>query len=172
MLLVLTGCGRTRERQSFEQWQQRLTAAEEIRCQAEITASGEGEADTFSVRLCRRGEEISAEVIEPETIRGVTFRKSARGEDLSFDGLILAFSPAVEGTAPCAGGVTLLETLTDGWLNDLGRAGEYRRAELTAPGGETVGVWLTEDNEPVYAEICRGQSAELILRLEHWEIKE
>ena len=172
MALLLTGCGPARERQNFERWQQRLGAAEEIRCQAEITASAEGETDSFRVQLCRQGEETVAVVTAPETIRGITCRKSGADGTLEYDGLVLSFSPAVERTAPCEGGHLLLETLTDGYLTSMGADGEYRVAEMSGPGGETVSVWLTEGYEPVYAEIRRGESTELILRLEDWEIKE
>ena len=93
-------------------------------------------------------------------------------ETLEFDGLILSFSPVAEGAAPCSGGIVLLEALADGYLSGWGRAGEYQTREILSPGGETVSVWFTKDDEPVYAEIRRGESTRLTLRLEHWEIKE
>ena len=172
MTLLLTGCGPGRERQSIERWQQRLSAAEEICCEAEITASAGEEADSFCVQLCRHGEETTVVVTAPETIEGVSFRKTGAGESLEYDGLILAFSPAVQRTAPCEGGILLLETLAEGYLTSTGTDGEYRTAELIGPAGENVCVWLTESCEPVYAEIRRGETVELSLQLKHWEVKD
>ena len=172
MTLFLTGCSPARERQSFETLQQRLNAAEEIGCDAQITAVNGDEAVTFRVRLTRRERETCAVVTDPESIRDIAFRRKDGEETLEFDGLILSFSPAAEGAAPCSGGIVLLEALADGYLSGWGRAGEYQTREILSPGGETVSVWFTKDDEPVYAEIRRGENTRLTLRLEHWEIKE
>ena len=170
--LFLTGCGPGRDRQEFENRRQQLCSAEEIACDARITAAAEKETVTFQVHLTCRDGEMAAVVTDPETIRDVSFRKTGTDETLEYDGLILAFSPAVDAAAPCAGGFTLLEALREGWLSSLGRAGENIAAELITPAGDTVSVWFTEEYEPVYAEIRRGESTELTLNVEHWEIKE
>ena len=99
MTLFLTGCGPARERQSFETLQQRLNAAEEIGCDAQITAVNGDEAVTFRVRLTRRERETCAVVTDPESIRDIAFRRKDGEETLEFDGLILSFSPAAEGAA-------------------------------------------------------------------------
>ncbi len=172
MTLLLTGCGPARERQSFERLQQRLNAAEEIGCDAEINAVNGADSVTFRTRLARRGRETSASVTDPETIRGVVIRRTDGEETLEYDSVILSLFPAAGGDAPCAAGAVLMEALTGGYLSGWGRAGEYRTREILSPGGETVTVWFTKDEEPVYAEIRRGESTDLTLRLEHWEIKE
>ena len=172
MTLLLTGCGPARERQNFEQLQQQLNAAEEICCDAEITAAGENESVTFRVHLTRRGQETCAIVTDPETIRDILFRKTDGEETLEFEDLILTFSPSVEAAAPCAAGAVLMEALTGGYLSGWGRAGEYKTREILSPGGETVSVWLTKDDEPIYAEIRREERTALTLRLENWKIKE
>ena len=54
--LFLTGCGPGRDRQELENQRQQLCAAEEIACDARITAAAQNETVTFRVHLtCRDG---------------------------------------------------------------------------------------------------------------------
>ena len=172
MTLLLTGCGPGRDRQDFEKRRQQICAAEEIACDTAITAAAQNETVTFRVHLTCRDGEMLAVITDPETVRDVSFRKTGTEETLEYDGLILAFSPAADAAAPCAGGFTLLEALKEGWLSSLGRAGEHVTAELITPRGDTVSVWFTKEYTPVYAEIRRGENTELTLNVEHWETKE
>ena len=44
-------------------------------------------------------------------------------------------------------------------------------ARLDGPDGITLRLWRTAEDVPVYAEIGRGEAAELILRLSDWETR-
>ena len=87
--------------------------------------------------------------------------------------MTLSLSPAREGELPPGEAPSLLlRALTEGHVLETGRAGDTRTARLDGPEGLTVRLWRTQEGVPIYAEIGRGESAELILRISDWEIKE
>ena len=172
LLLLLSGCGAARRGEAFAHWRTGLASAEEICFDAEITARWEDAEAVFSVQVEHRGGETAATVTAPEEIEGVTFRRSAKGGALEFDGLILDLDAGhTRPVAPCEGPALLLSALMEGWPLSFGREGEFGTVSLEAPGGETVTVWSTQDETPVCAEIARGGVKELTLDIEHWEMR-
>ena len=89
------------------------------------------------------------------------------------DGLVLELSALREDALPpCAAGDLLLRGLTGGQLLWTSRSGETRSAAFAGRDGETVTLWRDGTGAPVYAEIARGGSPELSLRLSNWQTKE
>ena len=173
-VLLLTGCGAAKQgSQDFTHWQQTLSAASEICFSAQITGEWSEGTTSFSADVIRTGEATEVTVTAPETIAGITVRSAGRGGALEYDGVILELAPNVpDAISPCAAGSILLDALTRGNLIYSGTASDHLTAAIAAPGGETVTVWRTEDNIPVYAEIARGETTELVLTLEGWEVTE
>lgn len=168
---LLSGCAGSREAREFAAFQRALADAERIEFTAQITGVAAGAE--YAVRVTRAGEELRAELTAPETVAGVTFHSDETGRTLEFDGLILELTPGLPGAlSPCEAAGILLGALTQGSLDSAGRAGEYTALTLTAPGEETVMLWRARSGEPVYAEIGRGGTAELIMHIDNWHIEE
>ena len=172
--LLLPGCaGAKQTPQDFTRWQQTLSAASEICFSARITGQWSQGTASFSADVVRTGEDTAVTVTAPETIAGISFHSAGGSGTLEYDGVILELAPGVTDTlSPCAAAGILLEALTRGNLIYAGAEQEYLTASIAAPGGETVTVWRTEGDVPVYAEIGNGETTELTLSLEGWEIKE
>ena len=169
--LLLTGCaaGGT---ERFEAWQERLCAAGEISFTAEITASSGENVQNYTAAVRKTGDETAVTVTAPESISGVTFRSARTGRSVSFEGVTLSLPPTREGElAPSEAGELLLRALTEGHVLDTGKAGDTLTARLDGPDGITLRLWRTAEDVPVYAEIGRGEAAELILRLSDWETR-
>ena len=172
MTLLLAGCGTAQETRGFENWQEGLAAAE-ISFTAEITASEEDRATVYTAAVTAGNGETDVTVVAPESISGITFRTARSGRSVSYEGVTLSLSPAREGELPPGEAPSLLlRALTEGHVLETGRAGDTRTARLDGPEGLTVRLWRTQEGVPIYAEIGRGESAELILRISDWEIKE
>ena len=173
ILLLLAGCAGSKETERFENWQARLTAAEEISFTGEITGTWDSGAAVYTARIRRAGDRTDVTVTAPETISGMRFSYADGGRSASFEGVRLELSPGREGEMPpCDGGELLLETLIKGYAVNTGRAGEHLTAQIQGPEGVTLALWRTEEDVPVYAELGREGRTELILRIYDWEIKE
>ena len=148
-------------------------SAAEISFTAEITASHDDSAAAYTAAVVQKGGETAVTVTAPESISGVTFRSAPTGRSVAFEGVTMVLSPPREGELPPADApALLLRSLTEGRVLDTGKAGDTFTARLEGPEGLTVRLWRTAEDVPVYAEIGRGEAAELILRLSDWEIKE
>ena len=174
MTLLFSGCaGQRQDENEWRSWQEGLARAEEIACTGEITARIGEEQVTFTAEIRRAAGETALTVTAPETIRGVTARTRDGAGALEYDGLILELSALREDALPpCAAGDLLLRGLTGGQLLWTSRSGETRSAAFAGRDGETVTLWRDGTGAPVYAEIARGGSPELSLRLSNWQTKE
>ena len=167
--LLLAGCGRAGEAERFEAWQERLSAASEIAFTGEITVSHERETAVYTADGVYKDGETSVTVRLPETISGVTFRSGGAGRSMSCEGVTVSLAPEREGELPAArAGELLLRTLTEGRILFAGQAGDTLTARVEGPEGLTAELWRTAEDVPVYAQLRRGEAAELILRISDW----
>lgn len=169
---LLTGCGGSGETQDFALWQQELAGGEKISFTAEIAAVWEDGGTSYAARVERTGEETVTTVTAPETIAGISFRSRDGAGTLEYDSLVLELAPGEAVISPCAAGSILLDALCRGNLLYTGTEGELTTAAIDAPGGETVNLWRDEDGVPIYAEIGREGTTELILSIDDWKIGE
>lgn len=173
MTLLLAGCGTAKETRDFETWQERMAAAAEISFTAEITASDDNGAAVYTAAVTKTADEVAVTVLAPESIGGISFRSTRTGRTVSYEGVTLSLSPAREGELPPSEAPSLLlYSLTEGHVLDAGKAGDTLTARLEGPEGLTVRLWRTWEGTPIYAEIGRGEAAQIILRLSDWKIEE
>ena len=170
--LLLTGCGRAGEEESFARFRESLEG-KEIRFTAEITSQGEADTVTFTGDVVRAGEETVLTVRSPETIRGVSVTMKGADRTLIYEDLVLALTPLrPDSLAPCAAGHLLLEAVLRGHVLWTEGGEDHHTAALFLSEDETVTLRRDAAGTPVYAEIARGERTELILRLSNWQIKE
>ncbi len=172
MTLLLTGCAGKEETRQFEIWRETVAGAEEITFSARITAELEDTATVYAGRVRATPTQTAVTVTLPETIQGVTFRVSGTGRTLEYDGLLLELTPERDDLSPAAAPEVLLRAIREGSVLYTGREGERLTAALEAPGGETVTLWRTQEEIPVYAEIGRDNTTELKLQISEWNIEE
>ena len=172
MTLLLTGCAGKEETRQFEIWRETVAGAEEITFSARITAELEDTAAVYGGRVRATPTQTAVTVTLPETIQGVTFRISGTGRTLEYDGLLLELTPERDDLSPAAAPEVLLRAIREGSVLYTGREGERLTAALEAPGGETVTLWRTQEDIPVYAEIGRDNTTELKLQISEWKIEE
>ena len=172
--LLLTGCVSPRQDENeWKTWTASLSRAEEIAFTAEIVSRGGGGEIAFTADVTRKGGRTALTVTAPETIRGVTAAAEDGKKTLEYEGLILELDALGEDSLPpCSAGELLLRGIREGPLLWTGRSGEHRTGAFSLTDGETLTLWRGADGAPVYAEIARGESPELILRITNWHIKE
>ncbi|MBR6113921.1 MAG: hypothetical protein IKQ10_01950 [Oscillospiraceae bacterium] len=173
VLLLSAGCAAPREEREFSEFRQRLAAAEAFSFDTAVTSRHGEFVSSCAMRVTCRDGEVRAEVTAPENIAGVVCRSSGSGGTLEYDGLILELTPGdPEALPPCEAGRLFSDALRTGRFLCGGRADGYLTAALETDGGETVTLWRTAENVPVYAEIGRGGAAELTMTIENWTIGE
>lgn len=168
ILLLLSGCGGNGT-DEFEAWREALSQREELSFSAAVTAEGETTVFTCGMDAVYTGEETVVTVTAPETIEGLTFRRTLKGDQLEYDGAVLSLPSLGSDPAPCEAAPILVDALLRGELLYTGREDGLLTAGITAAHGETVTLWRTENEKtPVYAEISREGQAALTLRFSRW----
>lgn len=176
-LVVLTGCtGKRDEMDRVMQLRATLLACEMCAFDASITADYGDATQTFRLRCEGRSDgTLGFEVVEPESICGITGRFSAGKGELVFDDVALQFPLlADEQVTPVSGPWILLKTLLGGCLTACTMEEDLLRVTIDDSYEEdalTLDIWLNESDSPVQAEIIYDNRRILTLEVENFQIQ-
>lgn len=158
-LVILTGCtGKRDEMDRVMTLRATLLACEMCTFDSKITADYGDAVQTFSLRCEGRSDgTLGFEVLEPETISGITGRFAAGKGELTFDDVALAFPLLADGqVTPVSAPWILLKTLLGGYLTACSMEEDLLRVTINDSYEEDalqLEVWLDSEDRPVQAEI-------------------
>ena len=168
--LLLSGCGLRDSREVWQSLSSEVAESGSISFTASVTTHDTDMPCTFRTAVVSSDGETVATVTEPESIRGVRFRVDENGEALEFDDAVL-FLPGTreDADAPCVAPEVMLASIRKGYLVCTGREGDVFTATVSAPGGETVNLWYSEERVPLRAEILHDGVLTATLVVSGWK---
>ena len=175
-LVILTGCtGKRDEIDRVMGLRADLLACESCSFEAVVTADYGDALHTFRLRAEGKSDgTLGFEVLEPETIAGITGRFTGGKGALTFDDMALYFpNLAEEQLAPVSGPYLLLKTLLGGYLKDCVMEDELLHVCIMDSYEEDalmLDIWLNGENMPVQAEIFYDDCRIITLAVENFRI--
>ena len=173
---LLTGCtGKRDEMDRCMALRADLLAAENIAFEASVTADYGDAVQTFRLRCEGRSDgTLGFEVLEPESIAGITGRFAAGKGELVFDGTAVSFPLLADGqVTPVIGPWILLKSLLGGYLTSCVMEDELLRLTVDDSYEEDalqLDVWLRGEDMPVHAEILYDGRRILTMDVENFRI--
>lgn len=176
MIVLLTGCSNDGDAVDRAMaLRSRLMAGNGSSFHAKITADYGDKVCVFQVQ-CQsdRQGSVQFEVLEPEPIGGISGKIDAKGGQLQFDDLALAFDLlADEQVSPVSAPWLMLKALQGGYVKSGGMEGELYRVTIDDSydsDAMQVDVWLGADGLPVRAEILYRNRRILSLVVSNYRI--
>ena len=174
---MLLGCsGQNKELERAMTFRAALLAGMGCRFQAVITADYQDETYTFTLD-CQSDEQgkVTFEVVEPETISGISGVITAQGGKLTFDhDQMLAFETLADGQlAPVMAPWVLIKTLRGGYVRACCLEEECLRITVDdSYRDDALGldIWFNESDLPRYAEILWSDRRILSMEVKGFEI--
>lgn len=173
-LMLLTGCsGENSELTRAMQLRQKLTGAKGCEFDCVITADYADVSYTFGLhcQFDERGN-LTFQVTEPESIRGITGRIDCDGGKLTFDDHALMFQLMADGyISPVSAPWIVMQTLRGGYIHACGKETEGMRIILHDSYEEDplqVEVWTDAADNPIYSEILWHGRKILSLRVSNF----
>lgn len=158
LLLMLPGCSRSRERidRCMELRARLLRSA--CSFTAEVTADYGDKVYTFTMACTGDTQgNLTFEVVQPESIAGITGTVTGEGGFLTFDDAALQFDLLAEDTVtPVSAPWIFLKTLRGGYLTAAGEDGALLRVTIDDSFEDDalqLDIWLDGENIPVRGEI-------------------
>ena len=174
--VLLSGCSQAdRNMYSVMEFRDKLLLAEGGRFQAEISADYGQQIYDFTV-ACSADREgnVKFEVLEPESISGITGEVFTEGGRLTFDGTVLGFPLLADGMlSPASAPWVFLRSLRSGYLTSCAETDDGIRLTVNDSYEEEtlrLDIWMHSDCSPYYAEILWKGRRILSLKIENFEI--
>ncbi len=159
IIIMLTGCSSQQsDMEHALKLRQQLTSADDCSFTAVITADYIDQVHMFTLACTANNVgDITFEVLEPESISGITGRISSDGGKLTFDDTVLAFEHLADGQfSPVSASWVLIRALRSGYLSACGRDGNYTKVLIDDSYNDDtlhLDIWLDGDHLPARAEI-------------------
>ena len=177
ILIILAGCtGKRAEMDRVMALRAKLLACELCSFDVKITADYGDAVQSFGLRCEGRSDgTLGFEVLEPESISGITGRFAAGKGELTFDDVALAFPLlADEQVTPVSAPWILLKTLLGGYLTACTMEEELLRVSIDDSYEEDalqLEVWLDAEDRPVQAEIVYDGRRIITMEVESFQIR-
>lgn len=175
-LVFLSGCtGKDGEMDRCMALRAKLLGCESCSFDAVITADYGDAVQTFALR-CEGDSsgDLGFEVLEPESIAGITGRFEAGEGKLTFDDAALSFPLLADGqVTPVSGPWILLKTLLGGYLTACGMEEELLRLTIHDSYEDDalqLEIWLNDADLPVQAEIVYCGRRIITMEVENFQI--
>ena len=159
VMFIISGCANiSSELDRTMRLRNRLLNGDGCTFDAVITADYGEKFYTFSLK-CQsdRSGNVVFEVIQPETISGITGTITEDGGKLTFDDQALAFELLADGQiTPVSAPWIMLHTLRGGYINACGRENDGLYIQIDdsySEGNMHVDFWTDAQDKPVRAEI-------------------
>ena len=163
LTLLLTACGGEAETDRAAEAQRLYAGLQGYAAEVKIDVPREDETLHFTLSLTKDGDEITARVLTPDALKGVTAHIDGDALALEYDGVMLdagTFDPEVSALS-CV--PLLLDAFPESYVTTqsverFGEQGALRVCFETDCGGEKLActVYFSEDNAPLYAEIAEN----------------
>ena len=176
-LVIFSGCtGKGAEMARCMTLRADLLACEMCSFDAKITADYGDAVQTFSLRCEGRSDgNLGFEVLEPETIAGITGRFTPGKGELTFDEVALSFPLlADDQVTPVSAPWILLKTLLGGYLTACTMEDDLLRLTINDSYEEDalqMEIWLDGENRPVQAEIVYDDRRIITMEVESFQIR-
>ena len=161
LLIIFAFSGCSVQQSDMEQalkLRQKIIIADGCTFTAVVTADYIDQVHIFTL-ACKANNagDVTFEVLEPETISGITGTIFSDGGKLTFDNTVLAFEHLVDGQfSPVCASWVLIRALRGGYLSACGRDGNYTKVlvdDSYQDDAMHLEIWLDKENLPVRAEI-------------------
>ena len=175
-LVILTGCtGKSNEMDRCMALRARLLACENYSFDAGITADYGDELQSFSLRCQGKSDgTLGFQVLEPESISGITGCFDAGKGALTFDNVAVYFPPlADEQVSPVSGPWVMMKALLGGYLTACTMEGDLLRLTIDDSYEDDalqLDIWLDGEDNPVRAEIIYDDRRILTMDIESFGI--
>ena len=166
IILPLCGCGGSQQAQeSFLQWRESFSQAEEHGMTAHIRFSQDESVGEYLLSYTLNSQEETVEVLEPELIAKVKAHMEGEKPRLSFDGVILDAGGSIEDISPMTALPLFMDFVLSGHLEGVWTekkdGQELIVSELERDDGSKMTLWQSAaDMTPLYAEIRGGNAVE------------
>lgn len=176
-LVFLTGCtGKDDEMDRCMALRARLLGCESCTFDAAVTADYGDALQSFSLRCEGKADgDLGFEVLEPESIAGITGRFEDGEGKLTFDDDALTFPLlADDQVTPVSAPWILLKTLLGGYLTACGMEEDLLRLTINDSYEEDalqLEIWLNDENRPVQAEIIYCGRRIITMEVENFQIR-
>lgn len=176
MIFLLTGCAGKRDLMDrCMALRADLLACEGCSFDAQITADYGDAIQEFTLTCQGKSDgTLGFEVLEPDSIAGITGRFSSDAGQLTFDDVALQFPLlADDQVTPVSGPWLLLKTLLGGYLTGCTMEEDLLRLSIMDSYQEDalqLEIWLDPQDRPVLAEILYGGRRILTMEIENFRI--
>lgn len=176
-LVILTGCtGKRDELDRCMALRADLLACEMCSFDVGLTADYGDAVQTFRLRCEGRSDgTLGFEVMEPESIAGITGRFSAGKGELTFDDVALQFPLlADDQVTPVSAPWILLKTLLGGYLTACTMEEDLLRVTIDDSYEDDalqLEIWLDPEDRPVQAEILYDGRRIITMTVESFQIQ-
>lgn len=178
IMIALLLCGCTRDEENLKpalDLRRKLQSASSCSFECEITADY-GDAFYTFVMQCTadKSGELKFEVVEPDTISGITGNISGDEGELTFDESVLAFDTLADGyITPVASPWVMVNALKSGYITSCGKYdGGYRIAlnDTYEDDALQLDVWTDEFGNPIQCDILYKERRCLSLQVKGFTI--
>ena len=158
--LLLSGCGENAAERKIEQQRDSYAAAEQLTFRAEITAKWSDEVFSCTLDCTSTAEEITVEVIAPESISGVTAHVRNGETEVEYENIRLSVGTAgMQGLHPMSAVPLLCRALKTGHVirswTEKAEDSSLIAAEIFADENYGLTLWFdSADLTPRHAELC------------------
>ena len=176
-LVFLTGCtGKDDEMDRCMALRARLLGCESCTFDAVVTADYGDALQSFSLRCEGKADgDLGFEVLEPESIAGITGRFEDGEGKLTFDDVALQFPLlADEQVTPVSGPWILMKTLLGGYLTAANEEEDLLHLTINDSYEEDalqMEIWLNADDLPINAEILYDGRRIVTMTVENFQIR-
>ena len=141
-----------------------------------ITADYGDQIHVFAMRCNTGGRgDLQFEVLQPESIAGITGEISTGEGKLTFDDTVLQFPLLADGQiTPVSGPWILVKTLLGGYLTGANEEEDLLRISINDSYEEDalqMEIWLNADDVPVCGEILYDGRRIITMRVENFSIR-
>lgn len=170
--IILTGCGGSAARESFEDFSRTLAEQPDLSFTARIRAEYDDRTAEFTLDYSADDSECVVSVVSPEMIRGVSARINAGDTALEYDGVILD-TGALDafGLSPMSALPLLVDTMKTSYLDTAWEEDDTLCAVLVPSDGVSVEVHLDKYTKtPLYAEISSNGHVRVFAEISAWSL--
>ena len=161
LILLLTACGGDADVDRVSEAQTLYAALQGYAAEVNVELPREEETLRYTLSLTKDGDALSARVLAPDALRGVTARVDGETLALEYDGAVLDAGTVNPKVSALSCVPLLLRSFPESYVTAqsterFGERDALRVCFETDCGGEKLGcvVYFSEENAPLYAEIA------------------
>lgn len=174
-LLLLSGCGEREARleKGFQQFQETVTATENLSAAVRLTASTGGAVSEYLLDLSYDGRAAAVTIREPELLSGITAVAQRGQTEIAYESVRLGAGALDEtGLTPVSALPAVIDAIQSGYLELLWWEEAYICARLHVSDSSVLTLWLEEDTlVPYVAEIASDGCVVVRCIFEDWTIE-